>query len=213
MLDLVNLEVLRGEREGLRVAPGGVRHGADAVEPREVVSELPRARLLEEVGPRPRPRERVEASSRLLEGREDLLEGGAADLPLAGSREREPPLAVPPDDALLLERGEEGVEVEGRVEDPSLLEPAHDVERLLDVAPEPGDEVEEELQQLFEGEERAEQVERQLPVSDVHRREILRPRRPAGRCGVRPKEKGTLPPDPEALFCPAGPISRRGDDT
>ena len=73
-----------------------------------------------------------------------------------------------PDDALLLERGAERLEVDVLSDDSAALQLLHPLHRLLHVAAETRDEVEEELQQLFVRQERLEEVERQLAVPVVH---------------------------------------------
>ena len=112
VLDVEDLEVVRPEREVVGVAPRRVRDRPDAVEARHVVAELVRARLGQRLGARARARDGVEARPRLLERGEDLLERVAADAALARAQERQVPLAVAADDALLLEGGAERLEVD-----------------------------------------------------------------------------------------------------
>src|SRR5664279_5603563 len=168
VLDVEDLEVVRPEREVVRVAPRGVRHRANAIEAGDVVAELPRARLGQRLRAGARTRDGVQARSRFLKRGEDLFERVAADAALAGAEEHEVPLAVAADDALLLERGAERLEVDVLADDPAALQLLHPLHRLLDVAAETRDEVEEELQQLFVRQERLEEIERQLAVPVIH---------------------------------------------
>ncbi len=99
--------------------------------------------------------------------REDLLERGAADPPLARGRERELPAAVL-DDLALLELLAELLEIDARIDHAALLEVLHPAERLLDVAARLEDELEEELDQLLVSQELAEQVGGEVLVAVAH---------------------------------------------
>ena len=98
---------------------------------------------------------------------EDLLQRRAADLALSRGRERE--LAVPVlDDLVLLEGLREFFEVDRGVDDPTLLQVPHPLERFLDVAPCLEHELQEELDQLLVGQELPEQVDGVVLVAVAH---------------------------------------------
>ncbi len=155
MLGLVDLQILLEQAEiAALLAPEGVLERAGRVEEVDVVAERVGARLGQALDPLAGGADRVVARAGLVERREDLLEGAAADLALAAGGELEPPLAVAGHHVLVLQAGEERFEIDLLGQVPLLLEIAHPVHRLLDVAAGRQHELVEQAQEVEAGEER-----------------------------------------------------------
>ena len=168
VLFLVDLEVFRFQRDVVCVAAHRVADGADSVDRRRAVSEFVGARLGKELATRSGPRNRVVAGSGLGQGRENLFERGPPDLTFSRGGQGELAVAFF-DDFVLLERPAEFVEIDRGVDHSALLEVFHPGQRLLDVAARLEHELQEELRELLEGQERAEKVDGKFAVPVPHR--------------------------------------------
>ncbi len=176
VLFLVHLEVVGLQRDLLGVALDRVADRADAVDRGGVVAELVGSGLGQQLASRAGPRHGVVARARFGQRREDLLERGAADAPLARGRQRELPAAVL-DHLALLQLLAELLQVDAGVDHAAVLEVLHPAQRFLDVAARLEDQLQEELEQLLHGQDLAEQVVGVVGVAVAHRPAILRPRR------------------------------------
>src|SRR5262245_65066822 len=87
MLLLVDLEIVLGERQVVDArALDRIVHGCERVEVREVVAELPAARLRQPLAARARDRRAVVARATRAQRREDLVQRILADALLAPGR-------------------------------------------------------------------------------------------------------------------------------
>ncbi len=158
----------------------------------EVVAELIGPGLGQALDALARLARRMVAGRRARQAGEDLLESALPDLALAAAGELELALAIALDQVLLLERGEEAVEIDLLGDVALLLQVAHPLHRLLDVAARGQHQLVEQPQQVEAGEELPDQLGIEVEVLVTHGPLAGRPlnsrrpgRCPAGRCRCR----------------------------
>jgi hypothetical protein len=103
-----------------------------------------------------------------VEPLEDLLEGAAADAALTPRGQLQSSFAVALDELLLLQGGEEGLEIDVLRDVPLLLKVTHPVHGLVDVSGARQDELVEQAQEVEPGEDRPDQLGIEVQILMAH---------------------------------------------
>lgn len=158
MFGLVDLEILFGEAQFSEIPLQRVVDRTERIDPVDVVPEAVGPRFREALHPFAGRPHRVVTRTAALEGREDLLEGGASNPSFARRSQHEAPVPVPLDHPPLFEGGEELLEIDVGIDIALLLELPHPVHRLFDIARCGQEELLEGLEEVETGRQPAEEV-------------------------------------------------------
>jgi hypothetical protein len=110
----------------------------------------------------------VRAADRFLQTAEDLIKRIPPDLPLAARSQNDIPLGILPDDVVLHQPGEEGIEVDVRIDVSPILQGPHPAHRFIDIAPALQQEVVEQPAQPHLSKKLADEIGVEVGVTVAH---------------------------------------------